>query len=156
MAGIMVPLMNKITGEKAEPTTPDKENMNLNEADKQQQETPPPGPDPDDGSNPDPEKDPKTNVEKSATRKLLEQQSDSELQKSKRSFAKLVEEHEQKLSDYIKNPDACDNQGKLPGLSSELREKNINGRINALNKQLEGQNERLAEAIDILKSRGLL
>lgn len=43
------------------------------------------------------------------------------------------------MNDYIENPDLYDNKGILKNVDEELRNKIINGRINALLKQIKKQ-----------------
>ncbi len=74
-----------------------------------------------------------------------------QLSKSKSSYEKLIKEHQQKLNDYIKNPDAYDNKGLLKNATSEIREKIINGRINELQNQITKQQGELNKILDILK-----
>lgn len=64
---------------------------------------------------------------------------DGELARSKGSYEDLIVEHEQKLADYLADPDAHDNKGMLQGKTPELREKIIQGRANAIRKQIKKQ-----------------
>jgi hypothetical protein len=58
--------------------------------------------------------------------------------KAIRTIEKLKAEHEQKLADYIKNPDDYDNKNLLKNApNQEIREKIIQGRINKLKKEID-------------------
>ncbi|HMP03759.1 MAG TPA: hypothetical protein PKC45_14775 [Gemmatales bacterium] len=60
-------------------------------------------------------------------------------------------EHQKKLADYIKNPDAFDNQGFLKNAPTpEIRQKIIDGRV----KHLQGEIDNFLKQIEALK--GLL
>ena len=48
-----------------------------------------------------------------------------------------IAEHEQKLQEYIENPDAFDNKGFLRNADPELRQRIIDGRIKSLTKEIE-------------------
>ncbi|MEO6086702.1 MAG: hypothetical protein ABIQ18_26670 [Umezawaea sp.] len=63
--------------------------------------------------------------------------------KSINSFRRLIEEHQQKLEAYRKDPDAFDNPGILRGKSQEIRERIINGRIRHLETKIRGFQEQL-------------
>ncbi|WP_370584559.1 hypothetical protein [Parapedobacter sp. ISTM3] len=65
------------------------------------------------------------------------------LLKSEKSFEKLITEHKDKLSQYIKDPDKFDNKGILQGKSPELREKIISGRVKELQSQITKQENEL-------------
>lgn len=78
-------------------------------------------------------------------------QSEEQLEKSKSSYEKLIAEHEKKLSDYQENPDLYDNKGILKNADEELRNKIINGRINALLKQIKKQKGELRKIIKLLE-----
>ncbi|MFC1894871.1 hypothetical protein ACFLYH_02885 [Candidatus Dependentiae bacterium] len=69
----------------------------------------------------------------------LNSQTKAELIRSKSSYEKLVKEHNKKLYDYIKNPDAHDNKGLLKKVSDEVRQKIISGRVEQLKKQIKKQ-----------------
>lgn len=65
------------------------------------------------------------------------------LLKSEKSFERIITEHKDKLSQYIKDPDKFDNKGILRGKSPEQREEVISGRIKALQKQITKQETEL-------------
>lgn len=65
------------------------------------------------------------------------------LLKSEKSFERLITEHKDKLSQYIKDPDRFDNKGILSGKSPELREKIISGRVKELQSQITKQENEL-------------
>lgn len=69
------------------------------------------------------------------------------------SHGLLISEHQQKLADYIDNPDAFDDQGLLQGASEERRAKIIAGRIAALEKQISKQERELQKILDELEMR---
>ena len=71
--------------------------------------------------------------------------------KSKSSYEKLIQEHKAKLQDYINNPDAYDNLGLLKNGSPEVRQKIIDSRIKALEKQIQNQIGELEKIIELLK-----
>ena len=66
-----------------------------------------------------------------------------QLSDAKKSYEDLIREHEEKLGDYINDPDSHDNKGVLQGVSPERRQKIINGRIRTLEKQLKKQKKEL-------------
>jgi hypothetical protein len=70
---------------------------------------------------------------------------------SKKSYEKLIREHEKKLADYRANPQKYDNLGKLKNSSTELQKKMIDGRIKALEKQLTKQRNELKKIEEALK-----
>jgi len=78
-------------------------------------------------------------------------QTKQELLKSKSSFEKLIQEHKKKLYDYKQNPEAHDNKGLLKNVSERIRQKRINGRISALEKQIRKQRYNLDEINRLLK-----
>ena len=80
-------------------------------------------------------------------------QSKKQLIKSKISHELLIREHEQKLANYITNPDKYDNLGLLKNISQEIRQKRIQGRIEALEKQIRRQREDLDIINILLKSK---
>lgn len=83
-------------------------------------------------------------------------QSNEQLQKSKESYEKLIEEHQKKLDDYIKDPYGHDNKGILENApTQEIRDKIIQGRIDALQKQINKQQGELDKIIDLLRERGI-
>jgi DNA repair exonuclease SbcCD ATPase subunit len=60
------------------------------------------------------------------------------IEKSIRSLQERVAEHEAKLEQYRRNPDAYDNQGTLKSApSQEARRRIIEGRIRKLEKEIE-------------------
>jgi Pretoxin HINT domain len=78
-----------------------------------------------------------------------------ELVKSKASYQDLIEEHQKKLQDYIANPDAYDNQGILANTpNTEIRQKIIEGRIKALQKQIDKQKGELQKINSTIQERG--
>ena len=86
----------------------------------------------------------------------IEKQTDSQLEKSERSLENNVLEHQQKLDDYKRDPDANDNQGILKNAKSpEMREKIIKGRIEELGKQIVKNQNELKKVTDELVKRGL-
>lgn len=86
----------------------------------------------------------------------MRKQSNEQLQKSKESYEKLIEEHQKKLDDYIKDPYAHDNKGILENApNQEIRDKIIQGRIDALQKQINKQQGELEKIIDLLRERGV-
>jgi len=59
-------------------------------------------------------------------------------QKSIRSLQKRIDEHRKKLQDYIQNPDAYDNLGRLRDAPTpEIRQMLIEGRIRKLRKEMD-------------------
>ena len=78
-------------------------------------------------------------------------QTREQLLKSKVSYKKLIQEHKTKLKDYIKNPDAYDNKGILKNVTPEIRQKIIEGRKNALTKQILKQQRELEKIMELLK-----
>ncbi len=81
-------------------------------------------------------------------------QTKEQLLKSKTSCSELIADHEQKLADYIIDPDRWDNLGSLKNVSQEIRLKRIQGRINELQKQLRRQRYDLEIINELLKLRG--
>gem|GEM_PF-4689326 len=82
-------------------------------------------------------------------------QTDEQLLKSKKSYEKLIQEHQKKLSDFLNNPDAFDNKGILKNARPEHRQKIIDGRANAIQKQLNKQQGELQKIQDVLQQRGI-
>ena len=80
----------------------------------------------------------------------LTRQTTEQLRKSRLSLEKLVREHRQKLADYKRDPFAFDNKGTLRNAPEELRSKIIEGRINALKKQISKQEGELQKVNDLL------
>jgi hypothetical protein len=55
-----------------------------------------------------------------------------------RSIHRRIAEHQQKLADYIRNPDAFDNQGLLRNAPTpEIRQRIIDGRIRHLQNEID-------------------
>jgi RHS repeat-associated protein len=83
--------------------------------------------------------------------KLMEMQKDEKAKSLEKEVKRLkdavesheetIKEHEQKLDDYKKDPDSQDHQGRLKGVTPEIREKRIKGRIETLEKQLKNQRQ---------------
>ncbi len=72
--------------------------------------------------------------------------------KSKRSYQKLLQEHQQKLRDYKLNPDKFDNKGILKNASNkQIREKIIEGRIKELSSQIHKHKTELIKIEEALK-----
>jgi predicted outer membrane protein len=70
-------------------------------------------------------------------------------QKTSSSLNKRLEEHRQKLQDYIKNPDAFDNKGFLRNApSQEVRERIIQGRIRHLENEIQNFEKQIADLLD--------
>ncbi|MTI88903.1 MAG: RHS repeat protein [Balneolaceae bacterium] len=77
----------------------------------------------------------------------------SELSKSRSSFEKLIKEHTQKLADFKENPDKFDNRGILKNASHGNRKKIIEGRIKALQKQIQKQKNELDKVNDAINNQ---
>lgn len=75
-----------------------------------------------------------------------------QLEKSRNSIQKLIKEHEQKLLDYIKNPDAHDNLGKLKNVPEKIRNQIIEGRKRELERQILRQKNDLKQIDDLLQT----
>lgn len=76
----------------------------------------------------------------------------AELIRSERSLEANVKEHEQKIADYKKDPDAHDHEGRLKNAKTpEIREKIIAGRLNKLAKDLKKNENELAKVRKTLK-----
>ena len=73
-----------------------------------------------------------------------------QLQRAQRAHERLIDEHQRKLQDYIRNPNAYDNRGLLNNVPPHIREEIINGRIRALETQIRGQQSNLDEIIRAL------
>lgn len=59
-------------------------------------------------------------------------------EKSIDSLRKNIQEHRQKIDDYLKNPDAFDNEGLLRNVPTpEIRQKIIDGRVKHLEKEIQ-------------------
>jgi RHS repeat-associated protein len=68
------------------------------------------------------------------------------LQRSIRSLESNVAEHQRKLEEYIQNPDAHDNQGRLRNASSEaVRQSIIRGRIAHLQSEIRAWQNRIQD-----------
>jgi RHS repeat-associated protein len=79
-------------------------------------------------------------------------QARSELGKSERSLEQNVKEHQEKLADYLKNPEAHDNQGSLArARTPEMRQQIISGRVRALEGQIQKNQTELAKVRQKLK-----
>lgn len=86
----------------------------------------------------------------------MRKQSNEQLQQSKESYEKLIEKHQQKLDDYIKDLYAHDNKGILENApNQEIRDKIIQGRRDALQKQTNKQQGELNKIINLLEERGI-
>lgn len=93
---------------------------------------------------------------KIAEKNNLQKQSDEQLIKSKESYERLIEEHEQKLEEYINDPLAHDNKGILKNApNDEIRNKIIQGRVQALEKQIKKQQGELQKITKLLQERGI-
>src|SRR3990167_1325665 len=69
----------------------------------------------------------------------IKSQSKAQAIRSKKSFEKLIHEHEKKLLQYTNNPAKFDNKGLLKDVNPIIKEKIIKGRINELNMQIAKQ-----------------
>jgi hypothetical protein len=76
----------------------------------------------------------------------------AQLEKARRSFIKLIEEHEKKLLEYRTNPFANDNLGKLKNQPPEIQRKIIEGRIEEVERQLKGQRLNLKRVEEVLRT----
>ncbi|NSI98195.1 hypothetical protein G5A97_23375 [[Clostridium] symbiosum] len=86
----------------------------------------------------------------------MRKQTNEQLQKSKESYEKLIKEHQQKLDDYIKDLYAHDNKGIIENAPNQgVRDKIIQGRIDALQKQINKQLGELEKITDLLRERGI-
>ncbi|GGJ59581.1 polymorphic toxin-type HINT domain-containing protein [Deinococcus roseus] len=79
---------------------------------------------------------------------------DEGLLKSLASYQKLIDEHEEKLSEYLADPDAHDNKGLLKNATPELRAKIIEGRAKSIEKQLIKQRGEYQKVVEELARRG--
>jgi len=71
---------------------------------------------------------------------------------SERSLERNVAEHKQKLSDYRRNPDAMDNQGRLANARNPAeRQQIIQGRERALQQQITKNENELVKVRQRLK-----
>lgn len=76
--------------------------------------------------------------------------------KSKQSYERLIEEHKQKLEEYINNPYEHDNLGILKNAPNDkIREKIIQGRIIELQRQIKKQQGELNQIMELLEERGV-
>jgi hypothetical protein len=76
------------------------------------------------------------------------------LEKARNSYQDLIQEHEKKLNDYIANPDAYDNDGRLKNAPNpQIRQQIIQGRINAIQKQIKKQRDELIKIEQELNRR---
>jgi hypothetical protein len=99
----------------------------------------------------DPEKNKKN---KENSEKIRDKRSNKELEREINSLTKQMYEHQNKLKEYIKNPDTFDNKGLLRNAKTiEQRMKIINGRINHLNREIRAFQSGIDKAIKILKER---
>ncbi len=76
----------------------------------------------------------------------------AQLEKSRRSFIKLIEEHEKKLLEYRTDPFANDNLGKLKNQPPETQRKIISGRIGEVEEQLTKQRGELGKVEEALRA----
>ena len=76
----------------------------------------------------------------------------AQLEKSRRSFIKLIEEHEKKLLEYRTDPFANDNLGKLKTQPPEIQRKIISGRIKEVEEQLTKQRGELRKVEEALRA----
>jgi hypothetical protein len=76
----------------------------------------------------------------------------AQLEKSRRSFIKLIEEHEKKLLEYRTDPFANDHLGKLKNQPPEIQRKIIEGRIKDVKRQLKGQRLNLKRVEEVLRT----
>jgi hypothetical protein len=85
---------------------------------------------------------------------LYQRMTKPELEKARGSYQDLIREHEKKLNDYTANPDAYDNEGILKNAPNpEIRQKIIQGRRGALEKQIKKQRGELNKIEQELNSR---
>ena len=87
-------------------------------------------------------------------RQSLQNQTIDQLYKSRESYENLINQHEAKLEAYKKNPDLYDNKGLLQNVAPVLRDKIIQGRIKALQKQIAKQKGELAKIIELINQKG--
>jgi hypothetical protein len=82
----------------------------------------------------------------------LSNQTREQLLESKTSYEGLIEEHQQKLTDYIRDPYAYDNKDLLKNApTEEIRQKIINGRIDVIQKQIDKQMKELDKINKLLE-----
>ncbi len=85
---------------------------------------------------------------------LYQKMTTPQLEKARDSYQDLIQEHEKKLNDYIANPDAYDNDGRLKNAPNpQIRQQIIQGRINALQKQIKKQRDELIKIEQELNRR---
>ncbi|WP_333375532.1 S8 family serine peptidase [Microcoleus sp. Z1_B2] len=85
---------------------------------------------------------------------LYQKMTTPQLEKARNSYQDLIQEHEKKLNDYIANPDAYDNDGRLKNAPNpQIRQQIIQGRINALQKQIKKQRDELIKIEQELNRR---
>ena len=83
--------------------------------------------------------------------------SNEQLLKSRKSYENLIAEHQKKLNDYAKNPYAFDNEGRLKNApNEEIKNKIIQGRISALQSQINKQKGELEKIESLLAERGVI
>jgi hypothetical protein len=73
---------------------------------------------------------------------------DGQLGKAGDSYGELIRQHQKALEDYLADPDAHDNKGLLEKADADTRQKIIDGREKALEKQIkkqEGELEKIRE-----------
>jgi len=82
----------------------------------------------------------------------LSNQTREQLLESKTSYEALIQEHQQKLTDYIRDPYAYDNKDLLKNApTEEIRQKIINGRIDVIQKQIDKQMKELDKINKLLE-----
>jgi hypothetical protein len=66
--------------------------------------------------------------------------------KSIQSYENLIAEHQQKLGDYLENPDAYDNKGFLENAPTDaIRQQIIDGRVNHLQQEIKTFQDNIAK-----------
>ncbi len=76
-----------------------------------------------------------------------------QLEKSKKSFEKLIKEHNEKLDKFRQDPVTGSKQELLEGKSQEIQQKIMDGRIKALEKQIKKQEGELNKVNEKLKNK---
>lgn len=89
-----------------------------------------------------------------ARRKHYDKMSDDQLIKSKKTYEKLIDQHQKKLADYQRDPLRCDNKNLLTEASEMNAPKIIEGRVNNLLKQITSQKKSLDIIEVLLGERG--
>jgi hypothetical protein len=89
---------------------------------------------------------------KSAVAQPYVNQTQQQLEKSRRSYQDLIREHEQKLADYRKDPAAQDHNGVLRKAPPHLKQKIVDGRIKELEGQLAKQRGELRKIEDAMRA----